>query len=199
MLPATLAAATLAISGCAANNNLETAPTFNPGEITQTASQLPQGECSLHFVKPNAYLKDQKASALSKDLGVLSVIHSKDKKAKLGDIATASGIIRDSYRDPVYAQAITVANRRIKNGQTVTVRQLKAIKTDKLRFCEDKNHISKKDGRTQYHRTAATGQYLIRGLGAKYAQQSGTFAERLLDKAEAAFDEVKQQLDQATK
>lgn len=144
ILPITLASTALAVSGCAANNSQETEPAFSPDEITQTASQSPQGECSLHFVKPNAYLRDQKSSALAKDLGVLSVINSKDKKAKIRDTVTASGIIFDSYRDPVYAQAITKANQDLAKGKRVTVKQLKATKTDKLRYCEDKNHISKK-------------------------------------------------------
>lgn len=200
LVPTTLAVATLAISGCATQSSQEApAPALDQEDITLTAAKLPQGECSLHFVEPNSKLKEQKSSKLQKDLGLLSMLKSKDEKAKFSDIATASGIIYDSYKDPIYAQAITKANQQVRRGKKVSVQQLKTLKTDKLRYCEDKNHVSKKDARNQYHRMTSIGQYTLRGLASKYAKQGSSLAERTLDRASESFDALKNSLDQATK
>lgn len=199
LIPTAAVLATLAVTGCANQDQAQETTPLKPDEITLTAAKLPQGECSLHYVRPNAFLRHQKNALLSKDLGLLSVLTNETKKAKFGDIATASSIIYDSYRDPVYAQAITKANQSIRRGKRVTAKQLKTTKTDKLTYCEDKNHISKKDARNQYHRTTAIGQYLIRGLGKKYAKQGSLLAERTLDKVDETFNELSNRLNEASK
>ncbi len=164
-----------------------------PSQPAAPGEQLSAADCSLRYVQPGLNFSEENGPKLAEDLALIMKLEQDTGEVRIRDILTAGRIIKDSYQDPLYAQAMLQAREKIASGGTVGVDEFLQTPVVEPRRC-DENHIEKSASRAQLHQTTSLSQSLIRRMG----ERLGNNVSRLTRQAYEGFQrEVDQLRDRA--
>lgn len=176
-------------------------PTFTP-ESPVPASQAPSPEilvpkdCSFRYVQPGLNLSQENVTDLDEDLARMTKLYQGGDKVGLRDIAGVGRIIKDSYQDPLYAQAISQARESIASGQSLSAEELLALPVTTPSTC-DANHIEKSASENQIKQTVSLSQSLVRKLGERLGDRASSLTKRAYNTLQREVEELRRKADEA--
>lgn len=204
---AVLLAAALLITACQGGGNPEQAiaPTTPPNAdeiapITSTTAEMletemePAEQCPLfRRVTLGEYFTTENLDKIDEQLDLLATLHVGTKPLEFDDIKLGAGIINAARIDPLYAEAIVVANDAIGRGEDISAEAFLELPVSQPRRCDD-HSISKEDSRAQSQRIVVIGGFVVRRSTGQLAEQAGAFARETLEAAGDYIERVAEEL-----
>ena len=164
--------------------------------LPTAASTVPAERCTfLRAVTPGEYFNSDNAAKIEAQLDLLRDLHAESADIGLREIGLAGGAVRASFRDPLFAEAIVLANEATQDGQELDVAEFLQLPVSEPERCDDE-HLSKEDARTQLEQTVDIGGVFTGKIGAQLGRDVGDLTRRAFDRIQEEYDEFKQKLEQ---
>lgn len=185
----------LTLASCSSRE--PTSPAESPTAAAPSLSpeSLAPKDCSYRYVQPGLNLSQENASDLEEDLSRMAKLYQGTDEVGLGDIAGVGRVIKDSYQDPLYVQAISQARESIAGGQKLTAEQLLALPVESPASC-DANHIEKSASENQIKQTVSLSQSLTRKLGERLGDRASILTKKAYNTLEKQLEELRRKAEE---
>lgn len=202
---AVIIAASLALGACAGPDNLLPA---SPGQTTaeeapdsdsantmrETTATIPAELCSFRSVEVGESFTSENSERISEQLLLIDKLHKSVEPVDLADIKVGGGIIRDSHRDPLYAEAMVRAIDVLGRGEQMDAQAFLATPVSTLRHC-DARHLHKEDMRAHLQRTVSVGDFIATRAASQLGTQASEYVQRAVDAVRDYVGLIKAELE----
>ncbi len=163
--------------------------------LPTAASTVPAERCTfLRAVTPGEYFNSDNAAKIEAQLDLLQDLHIESVDIGLREIGLAGGIIRASFNDPLFAEAIMQADKSIEDGEELDAEAFLGLPVKPPERC-DGEHLSKEDARAQLEQTVDIGGVLTGKIGAQLGRDASALTRSAFERVKEEYDEFRQELE----
>jgi hypothetical protein len=170
-------------------------PSETATTLPATAATVTAERCNfLRAVTPGKYFNPDNAAKVEGQLDLLEDL--RDGTADIGfrEIGLAGGIIRASFEDPLFAEAVLQANVAIENGNELDAEEFLALPVRVPERCDQEVHLSEEAARRQLEQVIAIGGALTGGIAAQLGSDVSALTRNAFEELQNTYEQIRDRL-----